>query len=131
MSIVKWAAIVVSVLVLIAAGCRGGMPVYNVTDSPVAASKPNPSVDEVGKAIQKAGAALGWQMKPTKPGHMLATLNLREHTAVADVTYNAKSFSIQYKDSAGLKYDGQTIHPQYNNWITNLEKRIRVELTAL
>ena len=130
MSSVRWAATVVSVLVLLAAGCRGGVPVYNV-EAPVSASKPNPTVDEVGKGILKAGAALGWQMKQIKPGHIVATFNQRQHTAVADVTYSAKSFSIQYKDSTELKYDGSTIHQQYNNWITNLERRIRSELSSI
>jgi hypothetical protein len=75
MSNLKWAAVVVSALVLLVSGCAT-QPVYNVSDAPVAASKPNPSLDEVSKAIVRAGAALGWQMKETKPGHMLGTLYL-------------------------------------------------------
>ena len=128
---IKWVAIVASVLVLIASGCRGNAPVYNVTDSPVAASKPNPGLDEVGKAIMRAGAGLGWQMRQTKPGHILGTLNLRKHVAVVDVNYSVKSYSIQYKDSTDLGYDGQNIHPNYNGWIQNLDKGIRAQLSVL
>ncbi len=131
MRITRWAAVVATVLVLLAVGCRGGMPVYNVSDAPVSASKANPSLDEVGKAIQSAGAALGWQMRLTKPGHIIGTLTARTHTAVVDVNYNVKSYSIQYKDSTDLKYDGQSIHPQYNTWIQNLDKRIRAQLSTL
>jgi hypothetical protein len=127
----KWLAIAASVLVLLAGGCRAPMPIYNVTDAPLVASKPNPSLDEIGKAIQRAGAALGWQMKETKPGHMLGTLNLRKHVAVVDVNYSVKSFSIQYKDSTELGYDGQNIHPNYNGWIQNLDKGIRAQLSLL
>ena len=127
----RWAGIIVSVLVLLAAGCRGNLPVYNVSDAPVAASKANPSLDEVGKTIQSAGVALGWQMRLTKPGHILGTLILRTHTAVVDVNYSVKSYSIAYKDSTDLKYDGQNIHPQYNTWIQNLDKRIRAQLSTL
>jgi len=127
----KWLAIAASVLVLLAGGCRAPMPVYNVTDAPVAASKPSPSLDEVGKAIQRAGVALGWQMKETKPGHMLATLALRKHEAVVDVNYGVKSYSIRYKDSTELGYDGQNIHPNYNGWIQNLDKGIRAQLSIL
>ena len=127
----KWLAIAASVLVLLAGGCRAPMPVYNVTDAPVAASKPSPSLDEVGKAIQRAGVALGWQMKETKPGHMLATLALRKHEAVVDVNYGVKSYSIRYKDSTELGYDGQNIHPNYNGWIQNLDKGIRAQLSLL
>jgi hypothetical protein len=131
MGITRWAAVVATVLVLLAVGCRGNLPVYNVTNAPVAASKPNPSLDEVGKAIQQAGAALGWQMRQTKPGHILGTLVVRTHTAVVDVNYSVKSYSIVYKDSTDLKYDGQNIHPQYNTWIQNLDSRIRAQLSTL
>jgi hypothetical protein len=127
----RWAAVVASVLLLLAVGCRGSVPVYNVTDAPVAASKPNPSLDEVGKAIQRAGAALGWQMKETKPGQILGTLNLRKHVAVVDVNYSVKSYSIRYKDSTELDYDGGNIHPNYNGWIQNLDKGIHAQLSTL
>ena len=131
MRVTKWVAIVVSVLVMFAAGCRGSVPVYNVTNTPVAASKPNPSLDEVGKAIQRAGVQLGWQMKETKPGLMVGTLNLRKHVAVVDVNYSAKSYSITYKDSTELQYDGKSIHQNYNGWVQNLDKGIRAQLSAL
>jgi len=131
MRITRWVAVIVSALILVAAGCRGAVPVYNVADAPVAASKPNPSLDDVDKAIQRAGATLGWQMKQTKPGHMLGTLNLRKHVAVVDVNYSAKSYSIKYKDSTELDYDGQNIHPNYNGWIQNLDKAIKAQLSNM
>ena len=127
----KWAAIVVSAVLLLAVGCRGPVPIYNVTNAPVAASKPNPSLDDVGKAILRAGAPLGWQMKETKPGQMLGTLNLRKHVAVVDVKYSVKSYNITYKDSTELNYDGQNIHPNYNSWIEILDKAIKAQLSNL
>lgn len=127
----KWAAVIASVLVLLAVGCRGAVPIYNVTDAPIAASKPNPSLDEIGKAIQRAGATLGWQMKEMKPGYMVGTLYLRDHVAVVDVNYSVKSYSIKYKDSTKLDYDGTNIHPNYNGWIQNLDKGIRAQLSTL
>ena len=127
----RWAGIIVSVLVLLAAGCRGNLPVYNVSDAPVAASRANPSLDDVGKAIQRAGAALSWQMRQTKPGHILGTLVVRTHTAVVDVYYNVKSYSIQYKESVNLNYDGRNIHRNYNMWIEDLDKGIRAQLSTL
>jgi len=130
MNNLKWAAIAVSTLVLLVSGC-GTQPVYNVADAPIAASKPNPSLDDVGKAIQRAGVALGWQMKETKPGHMLGTLYLRKHVAVVDINYSVKSYSIQYKDSTELNYDGASIHRNYNGWIQNLDKGIRAQLSTL
>lgn len=130
MRLTNWAAIVASVLALFVVGCAT-KPVYNVTNAPVATSKPNPSLDDVGKAIMRAGAALGWQMKETKPGHMLGTLYLRKHVAVVDVNYSTTSYSITYKDSTELNYDGNTIHNNYNGWIQNLEKGIHTQLSLL
>jgi len=121
----------VSVLLLLAAGCRGNTPVYNVSDAPVSATKANPSLDEVGKAIQRAGAILGWQMRQTKPGHILGTLVVRTHSAVVDVNYSTTTYNIVYKDSTDLKYDGRNIHPQYNTWIQNLDRNIRAQLSTL
>ena len=128
----KWVAIVAAALVSIAAGCAMTRPVLNVTDSPVITSKPNPTLDDVGKAILRGGARSGgWVMRQMKPGHMVGTLTTRTHTAVVDITYSVKSYSIKYKDSTDLKYDGTNIHTNYNNWIERLDRNIRVELTAL
>jgi len=115
---------------MFAVGCRGSVPVYNVTNTPVAASKPNPSLDEVGKAIQRAGVQLGWQMKEMKPGYIVGTLNIRKHLAVVDVNYSTKSYSITYKDSTELQYDGKNIHQNYNGWVQNLPNKWKKLLTA-
>jgi hypothetical protein len=85
----------------------------------------------VEKAILRAGAARGWQMRKVRSGHIVATLNIRRHMAQVDITYNKKTYNIQYKDSHELKYDGSTIHNQYNAWIKNLDKDIRVYLSQI
>ena len=116
-------------LTLFAVGCAA--PIHNVPSVPIATSKPNASLDEIGKAIQRAGAGLGWSMQVTKPGHIVGTLNLRNHVAVVDVNYSETSYSINYKDSKNLNYDGTTIHKNYNGWIQNLDKGIRTQLSLL
>jgi len=50
---------------------------------------------------------------------------------VVDVNYGVKFYSILYKDSTELGYDGQNIHPNYNGWIQNLDKGIRAQLSIL
>jgi hypothetical protein len=62
---------------------------------------------------------------------MLATLDLRTHHAVVEIAYNAKSYSIAYKESNNLNYDGKSIHRNYNGWIHNLQNAINVELNNL
>ncbi len=114
-------------------GCRGGGPIYNVKDAPViTASGKTPSLEEMQKAILTAGVGLNWNMAVVKPGHIVATLNVRSHQAVVDIVYNSKTYSITYKDSTNLKYnaDKQTIHENYRSWIQNLDNNIRNRMTV-
>ncbi|MGH9783383.1 MAG: hypothetical protein ACRD88_04290 [Terriglobia bacterium] len=126
----KWPVILASVLVLLVTGCGAPVPIYSVSNAPIG-SKSNPSLDDVGKAIQRGGAALGWQMRESKPGHILGTFSIRTHVAVVDINYNTNSFSIAYRDAINVPYDGQNIHPEYNRWVQDLERRIRIELSLL
>ncbi len=112
----------------LAAGCRTS-PVFNVTDAPISAK--GQSQQAIGKAIQKAGVALGWQMKDMAPGHIVGTLYLRSHMAQVAIKYNTKSYDIIYKDSEDLSYNGSKIHSNYNAWVQNLDKRIQAELSIL
>jgi hypothetical protein len=118
---------VISVVALLG-GCSAG--VRNISDAPVEANKPV-TQEDVQKAIVRAGATLGWQMKLVKPGLIVGTLNLRGNMAKVDINYDTKAYSITYKDSSGLNYDGSTIHKNYNGWIENLNNGIRVQLSSL
>lgn len=117
--------------VLLFAACRTS-PIYNVSGAQVVTGTGKQvSLDEVGRVITTAGAALSWQMKTVSPGNIVGTLNLRNHTAVVDVTYDTRSYSINYKDSVNLDYNGQKIHSNYNGWIQNLDRDIRAQLGKL
>ena len=108
-------------------------PVYNVNNSPISASAVNYDLSDVTKAINRAGAQFGWQMKEASPGHIVATLHLRKHVAVVDITYTLGDFSINYKSSSNLIYDpsNNTIHKNYNGWIQNLSGAIDTQLSLL
>lgn len=127
----KHLAIAASALVVLAVGCASVRPINNVTNAPVVTNKPNVTLDEVGKTIVRAGVGLGWQMREVKPGAIVGTINLREHTAVVDIAYTTKQYSITYKDSTNLRYDGANIHNNYNGWVQNLSQRIAAALTAI
>lgn len=100
-------------------GCA--VPIYNVPSAPFL--HPGTLADRAVQ-IQRAGAGLGWQMDPIRPGVMRATLYLRTHVAVTEITYDAQRFAIRYVDSSNLGYDGTNIHKNYNGWIQNLERAI-------
>jgi hypothetical protein len=70
-------------------------------------------------------------MQQTNPGNVAGTLVVRDHKAVVDVNYDLKSYSIKYKDSTNLSYNGTSIHSNYNGWIQNLDKAIRTQLSLI
>lgn len=113
------------------AGCTQ-VPVRNVPDSAVVTGTGKPlTADQVRSAIVRAGSGLGWAMTPTDPGLVTGRLALRGHTAVVDVRYTAKNYSIMYKDSSNLDYRDGQIHKNYNGWIENLDRDIRANLLSL
>ena len=118
--------------VLFMAGCRGAN-VYNVVEAPIPTTQ-KVSNDKIFKAIKAAGRSLGWNVKKLKNGEAKASINVRgKHTAVVQITYNQKSYSINYLNSQNLKYDEEknTIHKNYNSWIMNLDRAIQFELDSI
>jgi hypothetical protein len=110
-------------LLVFVAACRSA-PIYNTTD---ASFNRTLTMDQAQRAIEAAGAELGWDMTPQRPGEIRGVLNLRSHQAVVDITYDRNTYSIRYLDSKDLNYNGTNIHPNYNSWIQNLERQIRAE----
>jgi hypothetical protein len=116
------------VLVFALAACSS-RPIRNVDNDPIVTAGRTVTMAEVEQAINRAGASLGWVMTPTRPGLVTGRLAIRTHVAVVEITYDTKSFSIRYKDSVNLDYDGGNIHKNYNGWIDNLEREIRANLS--
>ena len=123
--------IVLALVVALGIGCRSSI-VKNVHDAPMPFTTENkPSIEQIKKAIIVAGSGLGWRIKSQSPGHLIGTLNLREHTAIVDIKYTTENFSITYNSSTNLNYDGTNIHSNYNGWIQNLEKAIIVQISHI
>lgn len=120
------------VLVMIS-GCRSST-IYNVHDQSLLTNKSNHATEDVKKAIVRAGAGLGWNMDANSPGHILGSLNIREHMAQVDISYDKNKYSITYKNSTNLNYNPSepaTIHSNYNGWIQNLDRAIKSQLNNL
>jgi hypothetical protein len=109
----------------------GGVPIKNVSNSSVSISIDKK--EQVRKAIKTAGASLGWVMKEIDGNTLEATLILRKHVAIITIPYSEKEYSLLYKSSEYLKYDAvkNTIHKNYNSWITNLDRNIQIQLSVL
>jgi hypothetical protein len=111
-------------------------PVYNVTDTSINTGSGNePTLDQVEKAILSAATSSkpAWSMRVASPGHIVASLHVRSHTAVVDIAYSTKTYSITYNTSTNLKYDAEakTIHSNYNGWIQNLDSAIKGNLSTI
>ena len=127
LSYLKFAAVAV---VLTIAGC-GSVPIMNVKDAAITSSSGKPmSNAEVRSSILRAGAALGWQMKDEGPNMLVGSISLRDHSAVVEIPYSARTYSIKYRSSTNLKESNGSIHKNYNGWIQNLTRGINAQLTA-
>ena len=126
----KLLASLIGILALALMGCVSN-PVYNVTDAPVTTSTRGYQARDVRNAILQAGASLGWQMKDARPGLIIGTLNVRDHMAQVEIPYDRRSYSIVYRDSYNLDYDGVNIHKNYNGWVQRLSTEINARLSVL
>ncbi|MBT9488859.1 MAG: hypothetical protein IV093_15255 [Rubrivivax sp.] len=128
MKFVSTVAVLAAVLAL--TGCNS-VPIMNVSEAAVSSASGNAlRPDQVRAAIVRAGTALGWQMKDEGTSMLVATLQLRTHTAVIEIPYSSKSYSIKYRSSVDLDEKGGNIHKNYNGWIQNLTRGINAQLTA-
>jgi hypothetical protein len=85
----------------------------------------------VRTAIIAAGVGLGWRVVDAGPGKLEGTLALREHTAVVEIPYSSRAYSIVYKSSTNLNEAGGVIHSNYNGWVQNLDRAIRTEIARM
>ena len=116
---------------ILIAGCRTA-PVHNVSDAPFPTWQDKDITQkDISKAIINAGQSLGWVMQEKEDGHIQGNLLLRTHKAVVDINYDHSKYSITYKDSEDLNYDGTDIHRNYNNWIINLTNKIDANVLQL
>jgi hypothetical protein len=128
MNIKRIGTLLAIVSIVFVVGCRTS-PIFNVQNAAIpSSSDAKLKTDDVKKAIIRAGNSLGWTMEAAKPGAIVGTLRVRDHVAVVDIPYDENSYSILYKDSQNLKHTGTSIHSNYNSWVQNLDKAIKLQL---
>ncbi len=113
-------------------GFGPGAQIQNIMQSPIPPG-PAVNVENVQKAVLRAGITLGWQMTVRAPGHVEGVLSVRRHQAVVDITFDDKQYTVMYRTSTNLDYDekARTIHSNYNGWIKNLQKGILAQVSTL
>ena len=113
------------------AGCTS-KPIYNLDNASVTTGSGSaPSLSDVRRVIIAAAISKGWTAEDIDTTHLRLTHRARKHMARVVVTYSTSAFSIAYEDSLRLRYNGTTIHRNYNRWIRNLEQRIKERFVML
>lgn len=121
----KFYVILLSLALVILAGCKSTIPVPQYVDQPVAQYGTETSTTkDIERSIIRGATSLGWKTKIKSKGEILATLDIRKHQLVILIKHDDKNLTVNYQSSINLKYDGKKIHRQYANWVTNLLRAI-------
>lgn len=87
------------------------------------------TVKQIKAALIAGGSPRGWVVKEVAPGQLAATVNVRnKHTVTVDISVAPGLYSIKYRDSTNMNYDGGKINPHYNKWVQMLSDDARKEL---
>ncbi|WP_437881889.1 hypothetical protein [Pseudomonas sp. LRF_L74] len=87
--------------------------------------------DDVRVAILSALERRRWSVQRADRGQVFASIAPRGNIRVEIVIpYSANHYSIRYRDSEGLSYRNGKIHRNYNNWVINLDRTIKQELSS-
>ena len=132
----------VAILLLVAvagSACSTTRPLYNVEDQPITQLSRPLTLKQIEVRILDAGKIMNWRLRRMERGKIrgLLTINQR-HSAMVNVDYDQRAFSISYKSSHLLSagkaakdepFEGQfVIHRKYNSNVRALEQSIKQEL---
>ncbi len=106
--------------------CSTQAPLRNLQNQQIPATL---SSHQVVRAITVAAHEKGWQVSQVRPGLLYAKIDVRSHVAQVKIPYTRSHYSILYRGSSNLNYNGHEIHRNYNRWVANLNKYIQQNLT--
>ena len=107
-------------------------PIYNIVDAPITTgSGKTPTSEQIEQAFTNAAHIKGWSVEPGDAGALIASIHVRQHYAEIAMTHTDKTYSITYRDSKVLMYDGKEIHRNYNKWVQLLDEEFHRYLNRL
>ena len=117
-------------MVLAVSGCGyQHRPIYTV-DDPVPLGDQTFSSQKLEALIVAACETLNWKTQHVADGHIMATQSREKFSATVDILFDDAHWQIRYNTSTGLNAEDGKIHDHYNVWVRNLEREIRLHLTA-
>ena len=96
-------------------------------------TKKSLTMEKVRTTIERTATRNGWRLSNQQDGSFSGKREWGggKHNIVVDVIYDLRKFSIKYRDSHQMKYDGSWIHNSYNRMVQKLEKDIIAAVNAL
>lgn len=126
----RWFSLTFFALLVALAGCRSA-PIHDIEAEPLGAPELS-TLEQVRTGILRAGSYQSWEMTEVEPGHLVGRILVSgKHLAVVDIFFDTEAFSVRYKDSKNLNYNGEAIHPNYNRWIKTLKREIHREMRRI
>ena len=133
-----WIAFVMAVLAMSSVQAKRQAPLIDPPRVAVRhANGSSLSAEQIKVAIVSGAKAIGWVITTDTPGTLVLSYNKQnKHLAVIRATYDAEGYQLHYVNSTNLNYEtpvdgGPMIHPNYNNWIINLTRHIKIATDVL
>ena len=124
--------ILVACLIVLLSACVKTEPLYDVENEVIVTGSGNvPTIDQVRAVILQAVLKKGWRIAEEAPNNFEATLSKGRKIVRITISFTTTEYSIRYKSSQNLLYDGSVIHRRYNDWIEGLRKKINIGLSLL
>ena len=128
-----WIAVFVAMLAVSSAQAKRQAPLIDTPRVAVLnAQGQSLTAEQIRSAILSGAKAVGWLVNTDAPGTLLLSYNKQnKHYVVIRLDYDAQGYQARYVSSTNLNYEtpaegGALIHPNYNLWIDNLLKHIKV-----
>jgi hypothetical protein len=88
---------------------------------------------QIQRNVEQTAIGLGWELSDVKTGSFIARRSWDgdKHNVAVDVVYDAQRFSIRYKDSKAMSYNGRSIHHTYNDMVELLRDKIKTNISTL
>ncbi|MDH5327470.1 MAG: hypothetical protein OEZ68_05995 [Gammaproteobacteria bacterium] len=116
-------------LLLMLTACKS-QPIYEALGRPIH-TPAQVSEQRIGQLIKEAGEIVGWKFKYGAKNELIGRINFpRGAMAEVSVTFSKSMYEIRYKDSAELRYNGNSIHATYNKTVRRLDEAIRIKLNT-
>lgn len=123
-------------LVLLVAAMLGGCAsleprIYDVRAVSLPLSGTPARLDQIARAILRAGTSLGWKMQRVGRHHITGTFDVYRAQAMVDVHFTRHYYAIRYRDSRNLHVIDGHIETRYNTWVRSLSRQIKFEAACI